>query len=111
VLAIAQAYGWKTATFGNTVKIVRGKEGYKTIPDKDAVGFPDLVLVRGHMIIFAELKLDGKKYKLTETQKEWLEALRRVSCKNMIVATWRPADITAVEHILKPVKLRRASAL
>jgi len=110
VLALAQLYNWKTASFGNTVKIVRGKEGYKTIPDKDATGFPDLILVRGQMIIFAELKLD-KKSKLTEAQQEWLEMLRRVGSKQIIVAVWRPQDIEAIEHILKPVKLRRASTV
>lgn len=95
VLQLAKLRGWRTAHFGNTVKIVRRGDGYKTIADKGAAGFPDLVLVRKARLIFAELKLD--KGRLEQSQKEWLEALEQAG---MVVYVWRPRDWDEIQIAL-----------
>ena len=53
---------------------------------RSRAGFPDLVLVRGFRLIFAELKAPGKKP--TPEQEEWLSALA-VNAKCYV---WRMAD-------------------
>ena len=68
-------------------------------------GFPDLVLVRGGRIIFAELKREDGK--LTTDQKEWIFQLEQVQEKvssapastgcNFRVYVWRPSDWPVIE--------------
>jgi hypothetical protein len=60
-------------------------------------GFPDLVLVRGQRLIFAELKRQNGHYRVG--QKEWLAALDKVA----EVHTWRPMDYLdgTIEAILR----------
>jgi len=58
-------------------------------------GFPDLVLVRGDRLIFAELKRE--KGRLTESQRIWLEALGATDAESYI---WRPSDWERVEEVL-----------
>jgi hypothetical protein len=87
VIKHAKERGWRTAHFGNSVKIVRRKDGYKTIPDKNATGFPDLIIVRPPRVMAIELK--GKSGILTDEQMRWLEDLD--DC-NIEVAIWRPND-------------------
>jgi len=50
-------------------------------------GFPDLVLLRGQRLVFAELKT--ARGKLTTAQQQWLEALRQTAAE---VYVWRPDD-------------------
>lgn len=52
-----------------------------------AKGFPDLVLLRGDRVIFAELKTDVGR--LTAEQLRWLDALEEAGCRTRV---WRPAD-------------------
>jgi hypothetical protein len=61
-----------------------------------AVGFPDLVLVKGPYLIFAELKCD--KGRLTEAQEEWIAALRAAGAP---AYCWRPGDWSDIERILR----------
>ena len=60
-------------------------------------GFPDLTLVKGSRLIFAELK--SAKGKPSPEQKEWLAALRGTSAE---VYLWRPCDWVdgSVEKVL-----------
>ena len=51
-------------------------------------GFPDLVLVRGPRLIFAELKKQDGRYR--PGQKEWLRAVERAGAE---AYTWRPLDL------------------
>lgn len=51
-------------------------------------GFPDLTMVRGPRLVFAELKSD--RGIVSSEQAEWLAALRRVEVVE--VAVWRPED-------------------
>ncbi len=61
-------------------------------------GFPDLVMVRGGVLVFAELK--SVRGRTTADQREWLAELRSVqattgmpgSYEVVKVHVWRPAD-------------------
>jgi hypothetical protein len=53
---------------------------------RSAAGFPDLVLVKGDRLIFAELK--SARGKLSKAQSDWFVALGRVAQ----VYVWRPSD-------------------
>jgi hypothetical protein len=50
-------------------------------------GFPDLVLVKGPRLIFAELKTHTGR--ISPDQRRWLDALGAASAE---VYVWRPAD-------------------
>ncbi len=84
-----------------------------------AAGFPDLVLLRGVRLIFAELKADGKYP--TPAQREWLDELRgvgeavdgAVGRAQVVVVddpdtpepsveayVWRPKDWDEIERVL-----------
>lgn len=58
-------------------------------------GFPDLVLVRGAELVFAELKVGTGK--VTQAQEAWLAALAAAGAR---VYVWRPDDWPAIEQIL-----------
>lgn len=59
-------------------------------------GFPDLVLVRDGMLIFAELKTDTGK--LTQHQRKWMAALDRA---DVPVYVWRPHQYEEVRDTLE----------
>jgi hypothetical protein len=60
-----------------------------------AAGFPDLVLVRGNRVIFAECKTEYGRP--THEQLHWLITLRAAGQEAKI---WRPSDLDAVLRIL-----------
>lgn len=95
VLAYAALRGWKTAHFGNTVKIVRRGADYRTIADRGAAGFPDLVILRPPRLLFAELK--AEKGRLTKEQADWLAGLGE---SGQEVHCWRPSDWETIEQVL-----------
>lgn len=105
VIKLAQEYGWTAAHFGNTVRVVRRSKGKAgdvaatagafVIPDKGAVGFPDLVLCR-ERVLYAELKVG--KNRLTPAQKEWVERLRQAGQE---VYEWWPRHLPAIEYVLE----------
>src|SRR5262245_3455118 len=64
---------------------------------KSAAGFPDLVLVRGCRVIFAELKPQNGR--LQAPQLDWAEALSAVG-GNVTYALWRPADWPGIVRVL-----------
>ena len=61
-----------------------------------AAGFPDLTMVRGRRLIFAELKTE--KGRLTTDQRAWLEALALTSAE---VYCWRPSSWPEIEATLR----------
>jgi len=62
-------------------------------------GFPDLVLVRPPVIIFAELK--SARGRLTASQRAWLERFQQCSIPGRIETyIWRPNDWTGILRIL-----------
>ena len=83
VLELAEATGWLCYHTYNS--------------QRSQAGFPDLVLVRGDRLIFAELKRE--KGRVTSHQRAWLEALQQTIAAE--VHTWRPSDWERVEQILK----------
>jgi hypothetical protein len=75
VLVEARKRGWLACAFGAPFHVVRKAGGTVTIPNKDAIGFPDLALVHPeHGLVFVELKLDPKT-RLRPEQAIWLAAL------------------------------------
>jgi hypothetical protein len=62
---------------------------------KSDSGYPDLTLVRGNRLVYAELKsADGK---VNGPQRMWLEALSRTNAE---VYIWRPEDFDQIEKVL-----------
>jgi hypothetical protein len=59
-------------------------------------GFPDLVMVRDHRLVFAELK--SEKGRESKAQTEWLDALGRSTPE---VWLWRPSDWPEIESVLR----------
>lgn len=79
VSSMAQLAGWKT---------------YHTHDSRHSgAGFPDLVLVRGGALLFAELKTQGGR--LTVPQKEWLALLAAVPGVGAVC--WRPDHWPEIE--------------
>jgi Holliday junction resolvase-like predicted endonuclease len=62
---------------------------------RDPAGFPDLVMVRGHRIMFVELKTE--RGRVRPQQREWLDAL---SCTKAEVWLWRPSNWPQIEEAL-----------
>lgn len=64
--------------------------------DRSDPGFPDLVLVRGERLIFAELKKE--KGRFSTHQIMWLEWLGETSAE---VYRWKPSQWKAIEEVLR----------
>jgi hypothetical protein len=96
VLQEARKRGWLAAHFGSSQRIVRTKSGPMAVPDKDAAGFPDLVLVRAR-VIYAELKMHDHRRKLEPKQVEWID---RLLAAKQEVYVWRPLDEVAILAVL-----------
>lgn len=92
VLAYAKLQGWHTAHF-RAAMMRSGK--WATPVQGDGTGFPDLVLVRGCRLIFAELK--SAKGKVAPAQTEWLTRLMGAGAECFI---WRPKDWDQVKQVL-----------
>lgn len=75
-----------------------GWRAYHTHDSRRSVpGFPDLTLVRGKRLIFAELKtLRGRP---TPAQREWLAALD--ACSSVSAVLWRPSQIEEIARELR----------
>jgi VRR-NUC domain len=65
--------------------------------DRSTPGFPDLCLCRPPSIMMAELKTETGK--LTEAQKQWLEAFSACGIETHV---WRPADMAVIIERLRP---------
>ena len=64
---------------------------------RSPAGFPDLTLVRGGRLVFAELKTE--RGRVTTAQQAWLDALGH--CQGVLVFVWRPADFAEVLAVLR----------
>jgi hypothetical protein len=83
IVHMAHLLGWRT---------------YHTLNSRGAAaGFPDLTMVRGTRLVFAELKKE--KGKATDAQQAWLDDLARV--ETVEARLWRPSDIDEVEGMLR----------
>lgn len=80
-----------------TLARLQGWRHYHTFDSRRSpFGFPDLVLVRGGRIIFAEIK--AERGKLTPQQIEWLNDLEANG--HVDVFCWKPSDWPEVEKVL-----------
>ncbi len=61
------------------------------------IGFPDLVLARNGVVIFAELK--NRLGRLTGEQRAWIAALG-VEASRVTAYIWRPHDLDDIARIL-----------
>lgn len=85
VIELAQLLGWKVAHF-RSVPVKRGDSvRWETPVQADGKGFPDLFMVRGERMIFAELK--AGKNKMTPEQDAWMDALHYTGAT---LAVWFP---------------------
>lgn len=83
VLDLATLQGWLT---------------YHTYDSRrSSPGFPDVVMVRGKHLLFAELK--SEKGKFSQPQKQWLEALAKVETVSSHL--WKPHDFDEIMVVLK----------
>lgn len=92
VIEVAQLLRWRVAHF----RPAKTAQGWRTPVQADGAGFPDLVLVRGPRLIFAELKSDSGRVR--PDQQEWLERLAGTSAE---VYVWRPADVKEMLNALE----------
>lgn len=81
---------------------MRGFATYHTYDSRRSdPGFPDLVLVRGSQLIFAELK--SAKGRLSDDQQGWLDRLSSV--RSVETHLWRPSDYPQIRALLeRPVQ-------
>jgi hypothetical protein len=93
VIALAHLFKWKVLL----VRPARTVHGWRTPFGADGVGWPDLTLVRGDQLHFAELK--SQRGRLTTEQQVWLDVLGKVGT----VAVWRPTDWVSgqIEAVLR----------
>ncbi|MGW4525156.1 VRR-NUC domain-containing protein [Amycolatopsis sp. NPDC004378] len=88
VLQTARLYGWRAAHF----RPAQTAKGWRT-PMSGDPGFPDLVLARDGVVLFAELK--SRRGRTTPDQDLWLDQLGDHS------VLWRPADWPAIQNELR----------
>ena len=82
VIEMAKAFGWLVYHTWNS--------------QHSAAGFPDLVMVRGGRLIFAELKTE--KGKVSDAQVVWI---MEIGSSGTEVYIWRPSDIDYIEEKLR----------
>jgi hypothetical protein len=91
----------------------RTKDGWRTAAEGNgAAGYPDLTLVRGGFLIFAELK--SASGRVSPQQQRWLDELTAVSFAEGRVQTylWSPAEWLngSVERVLRDTGQERKAA-
>ena len=99
VIEYAQAKNWRVAHFrpGMTSRVDKqGRPIWVTPVQADGKGFPDLAMVRGDGLIFAELKSENGV--LSIEQAEWMKILQSAGQRFYV---WRPSDRDALERVLE----------
>ena len=94
VIDYARANHWRVAHFHDSRRQVRPGV---LVGDKDAAGFPDLVMVRGELLVIAELK--AGRGRVRPEQEAWLRALWQVP--GVTVRLWSPEDWADIESTLR----------
>lgn len=94
------AEGISEKDFQDAVKALAKRNGWRvhhhTISLKSAAGWPDLTMVRGGRLIFAELKVGGNKP--TADQLNWICDLGQVA--GVVACVWTPALWPEIEVLL-----------
>ena len=96
VIALAKLRGFRVAHFRPARVMRNGKETYETPVAADGKGFLDLVMLREHRLIVAELK--SEKGQLTKEQHQWIQAWLLVP--GVEVYVWRPSEWSEIEKVL-----------
>ena len=86
IYALAKPRGWHCVHF---MPGLTSKGAWLTRMAGDA-GFPDVVLARKQVVLFAELKREGKVP--TEEQMRWIHATG--------AHIWRPSDLPKIQELL-----------
>lgn len=94
IIEAAITYGWLVTHF----RPARTAKGYRTAVQGHK-GFPDLVLVKGDRVIFAELK--GLRGYLSNEQAIWLHRLRDAGAE---VYLWNERDWPFILALLQSVR-------
>jgi hypothetical protein len=93
IVDLAHLYGWRVAHFRKAWS-ADGKRCMTAVA-ADGAGWPDLTLVKGEVLIFAEIKSD--KGQASPEQIEWLHMLKKTG---NIAKIWRPSDWDEIQNIL-----------
>lgn len=96
VIELARLGGWRVVHF-RPARIVRDGKTYWRTPVQGDNGFPDLVLARRGLRIFAELKTDTGT--VTADQQDWLDQLGP-NDERTLVTVWRPRDWDRIQRTL-----------
>ncbi len=97
---LARVTGWLHVHF----RPAKTKQGWRTAFSGDP-GFPDMVLARRGRVIFAELKMDGKKAR--PEQDRWLLELDpgnirgNRELRGVEAYVWTPADFDSIVETLR----------
>ena len=92
--------GESEAGFQAAILELASLRGWRSFHDQDSrrsqPGFPDLCLVRGGRVLFAELKTE--RGQLRQEQREWLAMLGM--CSGIETYLWRPSSWRQIETVL-----------
>src|SRR5262245_31539583 len=91
VIELAKLCGFRVAHF----RPARTARGWRTPVEGDGAGFPDLVLLRGAVLLVAELKSDTGT--LTPAQSGWLSAFAEAG---VLAYVWAPRDWEHIKRVL-----------
>lgn len=94
VLEYAKVCGWRSLH----IRPAKTQDSWRTPVQGDGKGFPDLLLLRRHSMVIAELKSDKAPAPKGE-QTEWLFAFEEIKCAEVYI--WRPSDWPDIEGILR----------
>ncbi len=94
IVELGHLYHWQIAHFRPARKL---DGSWATPVSADGKGWPDLVLVRGDRVIFAEAKSENGK--LSQEQREWLDLLK--ATKGVEVYLWKPSIFEDIVELLK----------
>lgn len=96
VIQFAHTLGWAIFHVNDSRREVVRQDGARhMIGDKEAAGFPDLVLARDR-VVYAELKSETGR--LSKTQLKWLGALSDAGQESYV---WRPSCWPEIERVLR----------
>lgn len=91
LVGVARALGWRCVHFG--VGWTSGR-GWKTAARYDAVGWPDLIMVKNRLIAVECKATDGR---LSAEQQAWLDLLREAGIESYC---WSAADWDQIHRVL-----------
>jgi hypothetical protein len=94
VIDLAAYQGWQWMHVEQRASTGNGSGWHVPIKGPLGKGFPDLMMVRGHSLIFVELK--AQRGVLSQFQKDTIETLRWVG----ETYVWRPSDWAEIAEVL-----------